>query len=603
MDGSTPSTAENWIKFIKQFGPTASNTNLYDEKAVNNAQRSGLASINIPMEVDAVLPDLIRQEAAAGNSFVVFLTGTAGDGKTRAMRCLWNELQEGTEPSGRSAWDSRRPVQTLSLSNGYDIRFIKDLSAYSERQERGDFLRVESKKVVVVACNQGMLLKCLREINRPEELGLAEELESLFFSRKARWQREAEGTIPKIFLFDLSVYDAAETFKGLLREVYGHPAWQGCSQCDCAGMCPVLANRRALWNENECALTLPAERQAELIRLVTDNDVHLPIRDMLLLASNNLLGRALESGELRGKKNASLMDCAAVKASKTGRKLRSNVYENLVGRNLTPLMRRNLLPFRELDRFEVGESAPRSYDRLLENGPDGAASDVARRFYETLPEQVRKDFWLDILPAASRRKELLLLRRRVMFFLAPELDELDRWRLTAFTYGREYFECLANLRTQEKLKVGDNLIRGMNRIFTGQYLHDASNLLVTSSGASSGAVQGELLVCRLDAKARRRSCLSLEKSEKGGLRLRMSDGSEVQETFELTPESYEFFRRAADGYVIESFTKATRCLVAQYKARLMRSFSELDEPDDGQGVSLSIRSMDDDDLVDIDLRV
>lgn len=70
-----------------------------------------------------------------------------------------------------------------------------------------------------------------------------------------------------------------------------HPAWDNCSRCslDAGGkVCPIDENRRRLLGEADGGQL--SSRLGDLVELARLNGLHLPVRDLLALCSNLVLG-------------------------------------------------------------------------------------------------------------------------------------------------------------------------------------------------------------------------------------------------------------------------------------------------------------------------
>src|SRR5215216_4172257 len=89
--------AENWLKFLRQYGPIPKNDNMYDEKIRKSAARAKLQPILFehPRQADVLA---IFSDTDAPVS--VILTGTAGDGKTHLARQIWNAVRSDEDESG-----------------------------------------------------------------------------------------------------------------------------------------------------------------------------------------------------------------------------------------------------------------------------------------------------------------------------------------------------------------------------------------------------------------------------------------------------------------------------------------------------------------------
>lgn len=608
--------AKKWVSYLSQLGPSSSNNNLFDEKLVVNIRKLRITPIEIANPLDAPLLATVRNLIADGTSAVILLAGMAGDGKTRTARKLWEALTQGDADMARRWNDERFPFLVLKTQKGvsYQIDFVKDLSHTLDTDSRGNdnpwsITHVPGNTCRVIACNHGKLLDFIRttgSTDTPEEAKKAEDLanilEQAFFARKMK-DMIAVGDI-QVHLFDLSVYNPAEKFESILSQVCGRQEWKGCSQCLYSASCHIGANRRALWDDDKQQLKTAAHRQTELIRLVGCSGVHLPIRDLLLLAVNDLLGTH-EFNKPRLRKR--LQTCSAVEeAQNLGKQIESYVYCNLLGENLPNQVQRENLVFSELARFGIGTHAPRLFDRMLmapvsqsQNVMDFVEPSAAAALWNVPPQSEN--------PGSAIARELLKMRRQAMFFCIPDGAKPDRWQLTAFSFGGDYLQLLS-LPPGKPQSAQSNLIVGMNRVFTGQFRMEESKLLITTAGTESGSLQGELLQCNIDVRPRLRrssgtSGIFIGTNETGGLSLQFFDAGQCIVKAPLTPPLYEFFRRQASGYVISGFTRECWAQAFQLKSRLINEYSPTEDAIGyGQEMTIDLLPMTDTNAVQIILK-
>ena len=75
--------AEDWIRFLRKYGPIAQNGNMFDEQIQRTAKRTGIK----PITFDHPLGEkLLRSFDCSNDKWEsVILTGTAGDGKNASV--------------------------------------------------------------------------------------------------------------------------------------------------------------------------------------------------------------------------------------------------------------------------------------------------------------------------------------------------------------------------------------------------------------------------------------------------------------------------------------------------------------------------------------
>ena len=167
--------AEDWIRFLRKYGPIAQNGNMFDEQIQRTAERTGIK----PIIFDHPLGErLLRSFDCSSDKWEsVILTGTAGDGKTHLCRQVWEKLQ-GSEKE----WKSDKPyiMTTVQHPNKGKLRIhvIRDLSAWVPQQDmvwpqdKAKLLlkfskllsETESTDFFLIAANDGQLIETWRRL-------------------------------------------------------------------------------------------------------------------------------------------------------------------------------------------------------------------------------------------------------------------------------------------------------------------------------------------------------------------------------------------------------------------------------------------------------
>ena len=155
--------AGSWIRFLRSYGPTPNNLNLFDEHVTGALNRAKVQ----PITLTSPHLEAMHQRAASGVVGSILIAGTAGDGKTYHCRSLWMSLG-GTA----KAWSAPDVVKTLDLVDGRIAFFVKDLSELNDEQSDAilDLLELsvlggENAKFAVIAANHGQILERLRDLS------------------------------------------------------------------------------------------------------------------------------------------------------------------------------------------------------------------------------------------------------------------------------------------------------------------------------------------------------------------------------------------------------------------------------------------------------
>jgi len=354
---SPPSNA--WVRFLRSYGPTPQNLTMFDEYVAAAVGRAKIEPIKL---ATPLLEKMVAHiEAKAPGS--ILIAGTAGDGKTYHCRSLWTRLG-----GDAKAWAARGNVKELRLADGRLAVFIKDLSEFNGQESDEPLHRFErsvlsgdDSEVVILAANHGQVLDRLRDLGKRQggRHPLRTPLQECFL--------QAGPAPDRLAVFDLSRTTTRKTFEEVAKAVAGHQEWENCSRCSLkAGgrICPIDENRRRLLGAEDSGQL--AGRLGDLIEIARLNGWHLPVRDLLALCSNMILGYSDAKG---AKEN--LMTCLDVaKIQETGSVGRASIYANAFGANLPKRRAADRPVFKAMAGFGVGEETTNGTDGLLVYGKD-----------------------------------------------------------------------------------------------------------------------------------------------------------------------------------------------------------------------------------------
>lgn len=587
---SAPSAA--WVRFLRSYGPTPNNLNLFDEYVTGALSRAKVKPITL---TSPQLKEMICR-LSSGELGSILIAGTAGDGKTYHCRSLWTAL-------GGSAkeWSDSAPVKRLSLADGRSAVFVKDLSELSdaesdealgllERSALGD----EASELLVVAANHGQILERLRDLGRRQgrQHPLRKPIQDAFLL--------SGEPPPRIAIYDLSRTAHRQSLEEVISAVAGHPEWDGCLQCrqrSDGRVCPIFENRQRLLGASDGGRF--ARRLGDLVEVAKLNGWHLPVRDLLALAANIILGhREAREGLMACADIARIQDSGAVE--------RGSLYDNVLGANLPRRRALDRPVFKALASFGIGEETSNGADGLLVYGADDSKlSDAFARLVGCDPIYGATPSYL----AAQRRYlegeenarldggaadflNRLAAQRRRLFFTLPEAEaDYPHWGMTAFEFAGDYLslaEAMAS-GTPVSEMVRARIVRGLNRVMTGLLIENADRIFVASSG---GYTQSRIsALCDTEVPARRTAGVGMSvrrdpQTERPCLDVALAPGPGGSVTFNLSPVRFEFLCRVADGALPGSFSNECLEDLLAFKAKLLRkaellrsqSLYEGDEP-------------------------
>jgi hypothetical protein len=593
--GRGPSSA--WIKFLRSYGPTPKNTTLFDEYVTGALGKAKVAPITLSS------PELekIKSHLASGALGSILIAGTAGDGKTYHCRSLWTEL--GGSPQD---WAATTAVKEVTLADGRIATFIKDLSELTPEQSDAALASLEQSvcgsedtKFLVLASNHGQILERLRDLGARQGRvhPLRKPIQDAFL--------QAGEAPARLAIFDLSRATHRETLGEVLLAVANHPEWGNCGSCaqrEGGAVCPIYENRSRLLGAADQGRF--AKRLGDVVEVARLNGWHLPVRDMLALASNIVLGHP-DAKE-------GLMTCSDVpKIQEANRVEHASLYDNAFGANL-PLRRAMSRPvFRALAAFGIGSETTNAVDGLMVYGADDPQlmatfhrlmkSDpvygATPGYLASLEGYLEGEQSVRLDSGAGEFLERLKTQRRRFFFTVPEGEPgYAHWPMTAFRFAGDYLSMMAALATGGAVtdSARARLVKVLNRVMTGLLIENDDKLFVASSGGFSQSKVSVL--CDTEAPAKRQGGKGMRirldpLTAKPTIDVALAQREEHPASFVLTPVRFEFLCRVAEGALPGSFSNECLEDMLAFKAKLLRKeellrkrlLAEDDEPggDDG----------------------
>jgi hypothetical protein len=377
----------------------------------------------------------------------------------------------------------------------------------------------------------------------------------------------------------------------VIDAVVNHPEWSACSGC--LGQVAGDEQRCPIW-ENYTRLQQPLfrERLRNLFRLCDLNEYHLPIRQLLLLASNILLGHPdAKDGLLRCSDIPSILV--------EGRRALASPYSNVFGENLTASRRDSTEVFEVLNRFGLGEETSNRIDSILIYGAD---DDSLKPLFDSLvqsdPIYGATERYIALQSAYMEGQEpeesdeffkMLQMQRQRLFFVIPaaQADGMRLWDLTVFQFAGEYLNDVYAVlgRNQRPARaIVHRLVRGLNRIFTGMLTTTDRQIVLATSGSYSQARVSRIEEAYIEVEPKLGQKVTLE-LHNDRVHLVVYIASGVAPSLPLHLVRYEFLSRVAEGALPSSFSRECYEDLLAFKSRLLRDFQRVqqgfgEDPDD-----------------------
>ena len=277
--------AEDWIRFLRKYGPIAQNGNMFDEEIWRTAKRTNIEPITFDHPVAERLFRCFNNSSNEWKS--VILTGTAGDGKTHLCRQIWEKLGGSDEE-----WKSDEPyVMTTARhpkKGKVQVHVIRDLSAWVP-QQRMDWPQEKAKMLLkfskllseteptdffLIAANDGQLIEAWRRLAEHTDDEDVERALLIFEDLLFKGEEEASG----LKFFNLSQIKSSELFELALEKLLSHKHWRICFEEEAAESVTFGPQSPIRRNYELLCEPLVQERLKTLFEFCDYNEFHVPIR-------------------------------------------------------------------------------------------------------------------------------------------------------------------------------------------------------------------------------------------------------------------------------------------------------------------------------------
>lgn len=574
--------ALNWIRFVRQYGPIASNKSAYEEHIHKSAKKNGVTPILFPHPYEQRLLEAFQVSAEEQRS--VILTGTAGDGKTHLCHQVWRMLGDD------ASWGTDTYVHRV-LPNGMTLHVVKDLTAWSPPAgEKEAFLESFSSSLFngpgtncyLIAVNDGQLIESWRRLPDTEAVVKARTL----FEELLIEDKQSADTI-RLWFYNLSRSSSAELLDQALPAFLGHEGWGRCftgeegQRLEYGAQSPIRRNYDLLSTE------LVQKRLRQLFELCDYNELHIPIREILTLLANAILGHP-SCGD------ALMLPSDVVAIIKNKTVAAASLYNNLLGGNLKASRRETIGVFNYLDRFRIGHETTNRVDNMLIFGDaDEELRDYFERFLASDTfygaGEAYREAQKYYIEGADENEEkniaflkMLISQRRGLFFQIPdaEADELHLWDLTVFRYAGEYLTKVIQVLNSKKdaptridRSILGRLVKGLNRVFVGMLVISEHELYLGTSLRSTSAKVSRILEESISVKRKLGEQVEVVWDHNGpALRVALSDS--IHRIFALNLVRYEFLSRVATGALPSSFSKECYEDVLSFKSQVLAALDE-----------------------------
>ena len=622
----------NWLKFLRHYGPVPRNDNMYDETIQRSARRQGIQPIEFEHPAQEAILNCFNQ--ATKDPISVVLTGTAGDGKTHLCRQVWKMLNGEDE-----AWESDSPYLTLQfhypedrttlpevkderLCRSVKMHFIRDLSGWAPQQgaawepEKEELLErfcrsifnPDADEIFLIAANDGQLVESWRRLKDTDEV---KRTRQVFEELLVEDRQEKSGV--RLKFFNLSRASSAALFDRAVDAFLGHQGWNELKkevpgENDLFGpKCPIRKNYELLQD------SLVRGRLRSLLELCDYNGLHVPIRQILLLLANAVLGHPDAKDHLMSPADVPNFIAA-------GTVSRASLYNNVFGGNLSETRRQAITIFDYLGRFQIGYETTNRVDNILIFGEGDEVLEpyftkfiAADSFYgaDSRYFAAKREYVEGTGESDEKSREfldMLISQRRRMFFKIPKEmeNELHLWELTVFKFAGEYLESIVAILKEGGLvrrPLLSRIIRGLNRVFTGMLINSERELYLAASANYSQAKVSRILVERVSVDpSKGEKVLLRHDATTDRVFLTVFFAPTLTVDFTLTLVRYEFLSRiAVEGALPASFSKECYEDLLAFKAQLIAAHAKREGQEQilgGVAIGLKILALTDEGMPD-----
>lgn len=574
------SQSNGLISFLRHYGPIPAGDNMYDELIQAEIERHEVDPV---IHISPARLSEVKENFESTEPRNVILTGTAGDGKTFHCRQIWTAF--GGKPDD---WNAGEKIVSLTLpASGNTLTIVKDLSELTQEEKNRILAGLASsvaheptKGIYLVAANDGQLLASWRDWSDSQ----GEQEHRIFkIVEDMLVEERTEDDALNLHLYNLSRLDASIHFHELIEQIVEHPQWANCGGCDLLNddgstTCPIRINRERLRRGNDGAVF--RSRLGELMTLARANRMHMPIRDLLLLSVNILLGDR-QTGRI-------LLTCRSAKnrAEKEDYRL-TNPYANVFGMNLPERQRQQYQVFNILEAFGIGRETDNKFDNLLIYGSYNKSNlyteFVSNDTYYGAPayEPYLRDYLEGARENIDGFMQALSRQRQRLFFSLPSTSPMNPWRLTVYQASGQFLEFVDGLKNGGEIsQTQELLVCGLNRTFCGMMIDEGTKLYLASSGGDGRGRIASLLNYDLPtAKRRRDPYLSFALASDGATPcMQIIDpaaGGSVVDSLTLQLTHFEYLIRVARGSLPASFSRQCNEDFLDFKLRLITRLDEL----------------------------
>lgn len=563
---------EKWIRLLRAYGPVPEDSAQEAEQVDKLADRLGLSRLSFPHPAWQKLVDCFSLDS--GEFKTVVLTGTAGDGKT-ALCYQLAELLTGFRPKSDESSAGFQRFEVMTQVGPRYLTMIYDLTGWRCREDgiltpkNVDMLEEAAAHVYstgghayVLAVNDGQLLETIRSL--PSNCTV--ELESFgraLVDLHAAGAMELE-SLPRLRLINLSLTPSDVLLQLCLDGLLNRSEWK-CLQDEKEN---VLFGDTSPIRANHAILCQPAVRHRliTLARIADGTGHHLPLRSILILLSNALLGHPDAPDHVLRP------DASAKRILAQDTRHKAAFHLNLFGFNLGKAQRDQRDVFRFLSMLHAGEETTNDLDELIIFG--SRDEELQKEHAELVTNDMfkQRNPMLDGLILRYIRGEItdvkeskgflseLAHERRRIFLHASEgqFKHYKLWSITVFHYADDFVQNVLDAVREGQSPAKPYIRRlagGLNRVWTGLLFHENAHEVYLATGLDlSTSPVSDLLLKEISIA---NNPPGFDITPDGAYPKAILNANNFSFSFNLTLSRFEFLMRIAAGAMPSSFSRET----------------------------------------------
>lgn len=563
---------EKWIRLLRAYGPVPDDLAQEAEQVDKLADRLGLRRLSFLHPAWQSLVECFSLDS--GEFKTIVLTGTAGDGKTTLCYQLAEQLT-GSSPKNDESSAGFQTFEVMTQAGPRRLTMIYDLTGWRRREggvlnpknvamleEAAAHVHGNGGHAYVLAVNDGQLLETIRSLPSSctnELKAFGEDLVKLHATGAMEMER-----LPRLRLINLSRTPSDQLLQLCLDGILSRPEWKCLDEEKenplFGEMSPVRANYEIL-----CQPAI-RHRLITLARIADGTGHHLPLRSILILLSNALLGHP------DAPDNVLRPDASAKRILAQDTRYKAAIHLNLFGFNLGKAQRNQREIYRFLSMLHAGEETTKDLDELIIFGTrdeelqieyeELVASDMFKQRNPALDGLILRYIRGEITEGKESNEflsELAHERRRIFFHASEEHLKLYKlWAITVFHHAGDFVQHILD-PVREGLSPAKQHIRrlagGLNRVWTGLLLDANAHEIYLATGLDlSTSPVSDLLLEEISIAGNPPGFDILPDGTFPKIVLRANN---LIFSFDLTLSRFEFLMRIAAGAMPSSFSRET----------------------------------------------